>query len=66
MLCCVLPVALVSFAGIGVAAPLMKLDDPWIIAGGAIAFSALMTLYERRRARRVIRSTGAESLRCDC
>jgi hypothetical protein len=64
--CCVLPLALVSVAGFGFAAPLMKLDNPVSIGAGAILFATLFWLYERRRTKSTPRAPDATNGGCDC
>lgn len=57
--CCIVPLGLTALLG-GAAAPLLGLDDPWIMAAAAIAFGAAFLVFDRRRAaRRAERSVDA-------
>ncbi len=66
--CCVIPGALVSFAGIKVAAPFTKLDNPVVMAAGTVLFASLFWFRERRRPRTA--SAAAENTKeassCGC
>ncbi len=66
--CCVIPGALVSFAGMKVAAPLMKLDNPVVIAAGTVLFTSLFWFRERRRPRTasVAAKDPKEASSCGC
>jgi len=66
VVCCVIPAALVSFAGISIAAPLMKLDDPLVIVGSAVVFATLLWLHDRRRSNRAALLSTQESGGCGC
>ena len=68
VVCCVLPLAIVSVAGITVAAPLMKLDNPVTIGAGAVLFGALFWLYEKHRSRTAVATPegSASETGCGC
>jgi len=63
-LCCVLPFGVAMVAGVGIAAPLGVLDNPWVIAGVGLGFAAILTLRERRRA--AVRAAATDSAGCGC
>jgi hypothetical protein len=50
---CVLPLAVAAFGGAALAASVARLDDPLVVAGGAVAFAAGAWLWMRRRALRL-------------
>ena len=52
LLFCVLPIALVAWLGADVAAGLLGLDNPWIIAAGTVLFGLGLWRWERARSRR--------------
>jgi hypothetical protein len=66
VVCCVIPAALVSFAGISIAAPLMKLDDPLVIAAGALLFATLLWLHDRRRSNNGVALSTGKGDGCGC
>jgi hypothetical protein len=49
ILCCVAPMILATVAGIAIAAPLARLDNPLTIAAGSIAFAIPAWLWLKRR-----------------
>ena len=52
LLFCGLPLALVYVVGAEAVAPLLGLDDPWIVAAGAVVLGGGLLFRERRRATR--------------
>jgi hypothetical protein len=52
ILCCVAPMALAAVAGVAIAAPLARLDDPLMIAAGSLALTIPAWFWLRRRAAR--------------
>ena len=63
LICCALPMGLVAVFGIGLS--LTALDNPWVIAPGAIALGALYWRWEKRReAARAKAAAPAQSCGC--
>lgn len=59
--CCVLPLGLVAVVG---ATPLLLLDNPWVIAGSALALGGFLWHWEGRR--RSGRAASESSADCGC
>ncbi len=49
VLFCVVPLGLAVLLGSAAVAPLLGLDDPWIVTAGAVVFGGALLLFERRR-----------------
>jgi hypothetical protein len=62
--CCGLPIGVALIAGVGVAAPLGFLENPWIIGGSGVGFTTLLVLWERHS--KSTRTAGAASPECGC
>ena len=62
---CVVPIGITTLVGASLAAPLLMLDNPWAIAGGAVAIGFGIWMFETRRARRR-RTAAAEAGGCGC
>lgn len=56
-ICCVTPMALAAIAGVSIAAPFAKLDNPLTIAGGSLALAVPAWFWLKRRSARS---------ECDC
>jgi hypothetical protein len=63
-LCCLLPLGIATLAGASIAAPLVALDNPWIIAAGSLAFATLLWRRERKPAANKTSSSGVEGCGC--
>lgn len=64
IICCVLPLSVVALLGTATAAPLTRLDNPWIISAIALLLAALIWHWQRRRDH--MRSARASTGECGC
>lgn len=51
-LCCILPAAVAAIAGASVAAPLMRLDQPWVVALFSLSLGGAVWAVQARKARK--------------
>ena len=66
--CCVLPLAIATFASASILGRLTSLDDPWVIGISGVLFALMVWVFEGRRARNRERTakTIASAGECGC